>query len=55
MPMRFGARFTTPGQPYVINEVIARRIISLARQGERDVDKLCEGALGAALGSKAVY
>jgi len=39
------------GQPYIVNEIIARRIISLAQQGERDPDKLCEGALGAALGS----
>ena len=42
------------GQPYIVNEIIARRIISLAQQGERDPDKLCAGALSA-LGSKAVF
>jgi hypothetical protein len=33
------------GQPDIVNEVIAQRIISLAKQGERDPDKLCAGAL----------
>jgi hypothetical protein len=41
------------GQPEIVNQVIAERIISLAKQGERDPDRLCEGAL-AALGGKAV-
>ena len=42
------------GQPYIVNEIIAERIISLAKAGERDPNKLCEGAL-AALGNKAVF
>ena len=33
------------GQPASVREVIARRIIELACEGERDVDKLCQGAL----------
>ena len=33
------------GRPDIVNEVIAERIISLAKQGERDPHKLCEGAL----------
>jgi len=40
------------GQPDVVNEVIARRIIALAKQGERDPDKLCAGAL-VGLGDRA--
>ena len=30
------------GQPYIVQEVIARNIIELARTGERDPDKICE-------------
>ncbi len=41
------------GQPYIVNEIIAERIISLAKQGERDPDRLCKGAL-TALGYKAL-
>ncbi len=33
------------GQPAVVNEVIAKRIIALARRGERNPDILCERAL----------
>jgi hypothetical protein len=40
------------GQPDVVHEVIAQRIISLAKQGERDPDKLCAGALVALAGSR---
>ena len=40
------------GQPDIVKEVIARRIISLAQKGERDPDRLCARAL-AALGDKA--
>ena len=29
------------GQPDIVKEVIARRIISLAQKGERDPDRLC--------------
>jgi hypothetical protein len=39
------------GQPAIVNEIIARRIIALAEKGERDPDRLCAGAL-AALGNK---
>ena len=42
------------GQPHIVSEVIAQRMISLAEQGERDPDRLCEGALSA-LGNKAVF
>lgn len=35
------------GQPYLVSEVIAQRIIALAKQGERDPDRLCEDALKA--------
>jgi hypothetical protein len=33
------------GQPVIIGEIIARRIIQLAAEGERDPDELCERAL----------
>lgn len=39
------------GQPDIVKEVIAERIITLARQGERDPDKLCQGALVALSGT----
>ena len=42
------------GQPDIVKEVIARRIISLAQKGERDPDHLCARAL-AALGDKAEF
>jgi hypothetical protein len=42
------------GQPEIVNEVIAQRIIALAKQGERDPSKLCEGALSS-LGKKAIF
>jgi hypothetical protein len=42
------------GQPKIVSEVIALRIISLAKEGERDPDRLCAGAL-TALGNKAVF
>lgn len=35
------------GQPEIVQEVLAKRIIDLARKGERDPQKLCEGALRA--------
>ena len=33
------------GQPHIVNEVIASRIIAMAKQGERDPDRLCAKAL----------
>jgi hypothetical protein len=33
------------GQPYIVNEIIAERIIFAAKRGERDAQKLCESAL----------
>jgi hypothetical protein len=42
------------GQPEIVNRVIAERIIALAKQGERDPDRLCQRALAAALGDKSV-
>ena len=42
------------GQPAIVNEIIAERIIALAQRGELDPNELCAGAL-AALGNKAVF
>jgi hypothetical protein len=42
------------GQPTLVNEIIAQRIIALAKQGERDPDKLCGGALNWAIRPRAV-
>jgi hypothetical protein len=39
------------GQPAIVNEIIAERIIALAGDGERDPGRLSEGAL-AALGNR---
>jgi hypothetical protein len=33
------------GQPEVVRELIAKRIIEIAGRGERDPDKMCEAAL----------
>jgi hypothetical protein len=35
------------GQPDVVQEIIARRIIDIARTGERDPDTMCKRALAA--------
>lgn len=43
------------GQPEIVQEIIAKRIVAAARLGERDPDKLCEAALSLALGTKAVF
>ena len=40
------------GQPDIVNEVIARRIIRLAKTGERNPERLAASAL-AALGDRA--
>jgi hypothetical protein len=42
------------GQPHLIQQIIAQRIIAAVKQGERDPQKLCETAL-TALGNKAVF
>ena len=42
------------GQPAIVQEIIAKRIIALAKDGERDPDRLCAGAL-IALGNKAIF
>lgn len=42
------------GQPPIVTEIIAQRMIALAKAGERDLDRLCAGAL-TALGNKAVF
>jgi len=42
------------GQPYIVSEIIALNIIALAKAGERNPDRLCEGALKA-LPNKAVF
>jgi hypothetical protein len=35
------------GQPDLVRDIIARRIIEVARRGERDPDELCARALQA--------
>jgi hypothetical protein len=35
------------GQPDLVREIVARRIIEVARRGERDPDELCARALQA--------
>jgi hypothetical protein len=35
------------GQPEIVREVIARRIIKAAKEGERDPERLCDMALRA--------
>ena len=35
------------GQPIVVKEVIAKRIIQIAKSGERDPNRLCERTLKA--------
>ena len=42
------------GQPAIVQEIIAKRIIALAKEGERDPARLCADAL-TALGNKAVF
>jgi hypothetical protein len=42
------------GQPIIVQQIIAERIMAAANLGERDPDKLCEIALKA-LGNKAVF
>jgi hypothetical protein len=43
------------GQPPLVEEIIAGRIIAAAKTGELDPDRLCEAALMKALGNKAVF
>jgi hypothetical protein len=33
------------GQPEIVQEIIAKRIIDIAETGERDPDKMCERVL----------
>lgn len=33
------------GQPHLVQEIIARKIIDIAKSGERDADRMCERAL----------
>jgi hypothetical protein len=35
------------GQPEIVREIIAKKIIALAMKGERDADRLCASALAA--------
>jgi hypothetical protein len=35
------------GQPHMVQEIIARKIIDIAKAGERDADRMCERALAA--------
>ena len=42
------------GQPAIVQQVMAQRIVAAAKTGERNPDKLCEAAL-TALGTKAVF
>ena len=36
--------FHDTGQPRIVNEIIAQRMIAQAEKGERDPDRLCAGA-----------
>jgi len=42
------------GQPEIVEQIIADRLVAAAKAGERDPEKLCATAL-TALGSKAVF
>ena len=42
------------GQPALVQDIIAQRLIAAAKTGERDPARLCEMAL-VALGNKAVF
>jgi hypothetical protein len=44
--------FRGGGQPDIAKEIIAKRIIALAQEGELDPDRLCERTL-AAIGTKS--
>ena len=33
------------GQPQIVNELIARRIIDMAKAGERDIQRMCDRVL----------
>ena len=35
------------GQPHVVQEIIARKIIDIAKSGERDAERMCARALAA--------
>lgn len=35
------------GRPYIVQEVIARQIVEVARTGERDANQMCARALAA--------
>jgi hypothetical protein len=37
------------GQPSIVREIIAVRMFNLASRGERDIDRLCQRALGPSL------
>jgi hypothetical protein len=39
------SRMHDTDQPNIVQDVIAQRIISMARNGEDDLDRLCAGAL----------
>jgi hypothetical protein len=45
--MAVGSLGATPDHNDPIRNVLAQRIIALAHDGERDADRLCEGALRA--------
>jgi hypothetical protein len=43
--MALGSLRATPGHADPVREAVARKIIELAKAGERDPERLCEGAL----------
>jgi hypothetical protein len=43
--MALGSLRGTPGHADPVREAIARKIVELAKAGERDPERLCEGAL----------
>jgi hypothetical protein len=43
--MALGSLCATPGCADPVREAVARKIIELAKAGERDPERLCDGAL----------
>ena len=41
------------GQPDIVKEIIAKPIIDLAREGDNDLDHLCEATFGAAIAAES--
>jgi hypothetical protein len=53
--MAVGSLSATPDHNDPIRSVLAQRIIALAQDGERDAERLCEGALRAVGPAMSVF